>query len=177
MLLKKRGYFFILDAMLALTVLVMGIATILSAYVKVNPAAQAGLLSDDLLNFLSNNRIKDLNSPYAGIGGELWNQGSITDADNTLLQQAGIFYATGQPDTAENFIQNVSAGIIPSQFDYEVWINGAVLYPKSPSPEHARSKNSTKLMLTSKKITFGILNRTTSGLWGPYKAEVFVWER
>ena len=177
MLLKKRGYFFILDAMLALTVLVMGIATILSAYVKVNPNAQVGLLSDDLLNFLSNNKIKDLNSPYAGIGGELWNQGAITDADNTLLQQAGIFYATNKPETAEKSIQNVSAGIIPPQFDYEVWINGAILYPKSPSLEHTQSKSSTKLMLTSKKITFGILNRTTSDLWGPYKAEVFVWEK
>lgn len=177
MLIKKRGYFFTLDAMLATTVLVMGIAAVLSAYIKVNPTAQVGLLSEDLLNFLSNSRIKDLNNPYAGIGGELWSQGSITDADSTLLQQAGIFYATSQPGTAENFIRNVSAGVVPPQFNYEVWLNGAILYPRAPSSEHIQSKGSTKLMLTSKRITFGVLNRTTSDLWGPYKAEVFVWEK
>jgi hypothetical protein len=51
------------------------------------------------------------------------------------------------------------------------------LYPKIPSSGHSASRNGTGLLLTSKKLTFGILNRTTSDIWGPYRAEVFVWER
>lgn len=174
---KKRGYFFILDAVLALTVLVIGVFLVTSSYVDVPQPAQVSLLSDDLLNFLSNTKIKDLNNPYAGIGGVLWNQGDITDADNSLLQQIGEFYAKNKLGTAEKFIQNVSTGIVPPQFKYEVWIDNALLYPKTPSAEHIKSKNSTELLLTSKKLTFGILNKTTSDIWGPYKAEVFVWER
>src|SRR3989338_1630200 len=177
MLIKKRGYFFILDAVLGLSVLVIGVFLITSSYVNVPQPAQVGLLSDDLLDFLSNNKIKDLNNPYAGIGGELWNQGIITDADNSLLQQIGEFYAANNFDTAEKFIQNVSKGIVPEQFRYEVWLNGTLLYPKTPSAEHIKSKSGTGLLLTSKKLTFGIINRTTSDLWGPYKAEVFLWER
>ncbi len=177
MFIKKRGYFFILDAMLALIVLSIGIFLITSSYVDVPQLAQVGLLADDLLNFLSNSKIKDINNPYAGIGGALWAQGLITDIENTLLQQIGEFYATGNIDTAEKFIANVSSGIIPPQFKYEFWIDGTILYPKVQSAEHTESRNSTEILLTSKKITFGIINKTTSNLWGPYKAEVFVWER
>ncbi|MBI2657336.1 hypothetical protein HYX08_01430 [Candidatus Woesearchaeota archaeon] len=174
---KKRGYFFILDAVLALLVLVIGVFLITSSYVDVPQPGQVGLLSNDLLDFLSANKIRDLNNQYAGIGGGLWSQGMITDADNSLLQQIGIFYATGRSDIAEKFILNVSAGIVPAQFNYELWINDAMLYPRVPAAQHSGSKNSTKLLLTSKKIAFGILNASTGELWGPYKAEVFLWEK
>ena len=176
-MLKKRGYFFVLDAVLALAVLVVGIFLITSSYVDVPQPVQVSLLSHDLLNFLSNTKIKDLNNPYAGIGGTLWNQGIITDAENSLLQQIAEFYTTKNLDIAEKFIQNVSTGVVPSQFKYEVWIDNTILSPKNPTAEHIKSKNSTEILITSKKLTFGIINKTTSNLWGPYKAEVFVWER
>ena len=174
---KKRGYFFILDAVLALIVLVVGVFLITSSYVSVPQPVQVEILSDDLLGFLSNTKIRELNNPYAGIGGVLWNQGLITAADNSLLQQIGELYSANKPDIAEKFIANVSAGIVPSQFRYEVWMNNAILYPRVPAIEHANSRNSTGLLLTSKKLTFGIMNKTTSNIWGPYKAEVFVWEK
>ena len=177
MSIKKRGYFFMLDAVLGLFVIAIGTFLISSSYIDVPQLAQVGLLSEDLLNFLSNTKIKDLNNPYGGIGGQLWKQGTITDADNSLLQQISEFYAASKLDTAEKFIANVSKGAVPEQFNYEVWINGTILYPRAPTAEHVKSKNSTALLLTSKKLTFGVINRTTSDLWGPYKTEVYVWER
>ena len=177
MQLKKRGYFFILDAVLALFVLVIGVFLITSSYVNFPEPTQVGLLSDDLLNFLSNTKIKDLNNPYAGIGGELWTQGDIKDVDNSLLQQIGEFYATNKLNISEKFIQNVSKDIMPPQFRYEVWMDDVILYPSIQSNEHIKSRNDTEILLTSKKITFGVKNKTTSEIWGPFKAEVFVWER
>ncbi len=176
-MLKKRGYFFVLDAVLGLFVLIIGVFLVTSSYVNVPKPTQVGLLADDLLNFLSNKKIEELNNPYAGIGGELWQQGIITDGDNSLLQQIGEFYATNKLDIAEKFIQNVSKGVIPDQFRYEVWLDSTLLYPKTITLEHEKSRNSTEILLTSKKITFGVINKTTSNLYGPYKAEVFVWER
>ncbi|HLF66081.1 MAG TPA: hypothetical protein VI522_00535, partial [Gammaproteobacteria bacterium] len=105
---KKRGYFFVLDAVLGLFVIAMGIFIISTSYVNVPQLTQVSLLADDLLVFLSNTKIKDLNNPYAGIGGQLWKDGVITDADNSLLQQVGEFYATNKLDTAEKFVANVS---------------------------------------------------------------------
>ena len=176
MLIKKRGFFFVLDAVLGMFILTIGVVLITSSYIKAPQPVQVGLLSDDLLNFLSNTKIKDLNNPYAGIGGELWKQGTIKDEDNSLLQQIGEFYATNKPDIAEKLIQNVSKNVIPAQFRYEIWIDNTIMYPKNPSNEHINSKENTEILLTSKKITFGITNKTTSSLWGPYKAEVYVWE-
>ena len=177
MLSKKRGIFFIIDAMLGLFVLIIGAFLISSSYINSPKPAQVGLLSDDLLNFLSGTKIKDFNNKYAGIGGELWKQGLISDPENTLLQQIGEFYTTNKPDVAEKFIQNVSKDAVPNQFRYEVWINNELVYPRSPTAEHIISKSSTELLLTSKKITFGIINRSTSNIWGPYKAEVYVWQK
>ena len=157
--------------------LAIGAFLIASLYINLPEPSQVGLLSDDFLDFLSDTQIKDLNNPYAGIGGQLWKEGSITNRDNSLLQQIGEFYSKGQYSLAEKFIQNVSANTVPSQFNYELWIDGQILYPRNPSPEEIASKSKTALMLTSKKITFGVANTTESSLWGPYKAEVFVWQK
>lgn len=174
---KKRGYFFILDAMLGLSVLFIGIILISSSYVNVPQHSQVELLADDLLNFVSKRKIQDLNNPYAGIGGELWKQGIITNPDNSLLQQIGELYEKKEFDTVEKFIQNISKDVMPPQYRYEVWLDNAIIYPKSPTIEHFKSKENTRVLLTAKKLTFGIKNQTTSSLWGPYKAEVFVWEK
>ena len=66
---------------------------------------------------------------------------------------------------------------MPPQFNYEVWIDNKLIYPDNPSAEHTKSKANTELLLTSKKITFGLINKTTTVIAGPYKAEVFVWEK
>ena len=184
----KKGYFFVLDAMLGLIILVVGVFLISSSYVNAPQPTQIVLLSDDLINFLSNTKIRDINNPYAGIGGELWKSGEITESDNSLLQQIGEFYekyrlAPDIPtqnkylDITEKFIINVSEGSVPSQFTYELLINNFMLYPKVPSSDHIASRKSTKLLLTSKKITFGVIDKDSGAIWGPYKAEVFVWEK
>ncbi len=184
----KKGYFFVLDAMLGLIILVVGVFLISTSYINTPQPTQVGLLSDDIMNFLSNVKIKNLNNPYAGIGGELWKSGEITEQDNSLLQQIGEFYEKYRVSSdndvrnkylnlTEKFIVNVSQGSVPSQFRYEIWINSFMLYPKAPSSEHIFSRDTTKLLLTSKKIAFGIISRDTGDIWGPYKAEVFVWEK
>ena len=175
-MLKKRGYFFTLDATLALFVLVIGVFLVLSLYVEVPQSAQVDFLSKDIMNFFSDTKIKDLDNKYAGIGGDLWKNGSITDPENTLLQQVGEFYANSQIDTAEKFVQNVS-DIVPKQYKYEVWIDNTRVFPRDATQEHSNSKSNTQLLLTSKKLTFGLKNKTTSSIWGPYKAEVFAWEK
>lgn len=174
---KKRGYFFVIDAVLGLSIIIIGVFLITASYSKVPQPTQVGFLADDLLNFLSNTRIKDLNNAYGGIGGELWNQGLISNSDMSLLQQIGVFYKTNKLDVTNKFIHNVTLGAVPPQFIYEVWIDGIIVYPNPQTKEHNMSRNSTSLLLTSKQISFGILNTTTADLFGPYKAEVFVWER
>ena len=177
MLLKKRGYFFVLDAALGLFILAIGAFLISSLYISSPEPSQVSLLSDDLLNFLSGTKIKDLNNPYAGIGGQLWKDGNITNADNSLLQQIGEFYYNGKYGLAEKFIQNASENVMPSQFRYEVWMDNKILYPLNPDSAHISSKSTTDILLTSKQLAFGVINKTSGTLWGPYKVEVFTWQK
>lgn len=177
MLKKKRGYFFVLDAALGLTVLAIGAFLVASLYTSTPEPSQVGLLSEDLMNFLANTKIRDLNNLYAGIGGELWKNGNITSADNSLLQQIGEFYYKGNYAVAEKFVQNISVNVVPSQFRYEVWMDRTLVYPRNPDAQHLLSKSSTDILLTSKEIAFSVINITNGTIWGPYEVEVFVWQK
>ena len=172
---KKRGLFFEADAAIALFVLVIGALLIASYYFNTIPITPVQFLSDDLLAMFSTTKIKDLNNPYAGLGGELWQKGEISDPENTILQQIGEFYARGKINTSSRFIENVSVTVVPPQYDFEVWMNNKNLYPIKLSALHNSSRNSTNLLIVSKKVAYGILNKTTGDFWGPYKVEVLVW--
>lgn len=174
--LNKQGYFFIIDSILALAVLVIGGFLIFSSYVKVPVKEDATALAESMMDFFSNTKIKDLNNAYAGLGGELWKQGKITNAENTLLQQLGEFYAKNDLVTAESFIREITQNSIPPEYLFEFRINNGVLYPRSPSPGYSQSKAATNVLIPSKKIVYGALNRETGDLFGPYGAEVMVWQ-
>ena len=171
----RKGYFFTLDAMMSLGILIIGSFLIFTSYASVPSRVQTAILAEDVMDFLSSTKIRDLNNPYAGIGGLLWQQGNITNADNTLLQQAGEFYYRNELGLAEKFIVNVTNELVPKPYKFEFWIDEYRIYPSSPSQEHVSSKNTTKILLPSIKLTYGILNKGMD-LFGPYKSEVLVWE-
>ena len=175
-MLKRRGYFFLIDSILALSVLVIGGFLVFSSYTKAPTKEDATVLAESLMDFFSNTKIKDVNNAYAGVGGELWQQGIISNKENTLLQQTAEFYAKHSQDTAEKFILNLTVNSVPPQYLFEFSIDDALLYPKIPSTAHLQSKNSTMLLIPSKKIVHGFLNQETGDLFGPYEAEILVWQ-
>jgi hypothetical protein len=48
-----------------------------------------------------------------------------------------------------------------------------LLYPET---EQTVSKSKTKVLIPSKKIAYGIMNQETGDMFGPYNAEVLVWQ-
>src|SRR3989338_7566325 len=112
-MLNRRGYFFLIDSILALSVLVIGGSLIFSSYTQTQTKEDATALAESLMDFFSNTKIKDVNNAYAGIGGELWQQGIITNEENTLLQQTAEFYAKNSQDIAEKFILNLTLNSVP----------------------------------------------------------------
>lgn len=175
--LNKQGYFFLIDSLLALGVLAVGGFLIFFSYTQVPHKEDATILAESLMDFFSNTRIRGINNQYVGMGGELWQQGIITNGENTLLQQAGSLYATNGQDIAEKFIANITQNAIPEQYLFEFWINDTLLYPGNPSAAHLDSKNSTRVLIPSRKIVYGFITEETGDLFGPYEAEVLVWRR
>lgn len=174
---NKRGYFFILDAFLALGILVVGVFILLSSYTRTPEKEQTTNIAEDVLDFFANTKIEDLNNPTFGASGTLVQSGAIKDIQKTLLQQLGEFYYkyldTGDDnylDLAEQLVEEVTEDLIPFQYKYEFLIDGTIIYSKDPS-----SKGNTKVLFPAKKLSFGTIDKTVD-LFGPYNVEVLVWQ-
>lgn len=160
---------------MALTVIGIGIFLMLSAYLFVPPRAQTEVIAHDALIFLSTTQIEDLNDPYAGIGGTLWTQGKITQQENTILQQVGEFEAKEDTATAELFIIAIIEQIVPANYQLEIKINGDPIYPRNETAAIVASRDKTDLLISKKAIVYGLLNATSSDLWGPSQVQLMVW--
>ncbi len=187
--LAKRGYFFLIDSMLALGVIAIGGFLVFSLYAQVPSKAEPAILSEDIMDFFANTKISGVNNPYAGLGGTLWSEESkpgglcpgeqlTANGENSLLQQIGIFYEKSKTNScytalAGKFILELTKNILPQQYTFEFWIDGQLLYPET---EQSQSKNDANVLIPSKKMVYGILNPQTGDLFGPYTAEVLVWQ-
>jgi len=190
--LSKKAYFFLIDSILALSVLAVGAFLILVSYISIPSKGQPEILSEDIMDFFSNNKIKDINNLYAGLGGTLWElegaPGGICDGEVltvngeiTLLQQVAEFYekSSGNScylDLAEKFIDELTKNTIPQQYTFEFLVDDTLIYPLIPSLDHIGSKSATRVLIPSKKIVFGISNQEFGDLYGPFTAEVMVWQ-
>ena len=207
--LDKRGYFFLIDSILALGVLAVGAFLIFTFYVSVPSKEEPSILSDDLMDFFANNKIKDVNNEYVSLGGTLWetegqpggicNGEELTvNGETTLLQQIAIFYKKSQGDTGnscyfdpdnedliERFIGSLVTNTLPLQYKFEFvlkdqLLGDQLLYPIYATPQeqkdHLDSKNAANVLIPSKKIVYGILDEQTGDMFGPYTAEVLVWQ-
>ena len=207
--LNKKAYFFLIDALLALGVIAVGTAMVFTLYTNVPSKEQPAILSDDLMDFFANNKIKDVNNEYVGLGGTLWetegqpggicNGEELTvNGETTLLQQVAIFYEKSQGDTGnscyfdpdnedliERFIGSLVTNTLPLQYKFEFvlkdqLLGDQLLYPIYATPQeqkdHLDSKNAANVLIPSKKIAYGIMNQETGDMFGPYNAEVLVWQ-
>jgi len=174
-MLRKKAYFFMVDAVFGLAILILGSFFIYASFLAVPEKTQTTYLADTLMGLLKTTKINTFDNSYYGINGQLWQQGIITNGDNSLLQQIGEFYYYGNNALASDLIRNVTSNIILSGYDYEFWIDDTLLYPLNPSLSHNLSKESSELLLASRSMVFGISNKSSGELFGPYIAEVLVW--
>ncbi|MBI2574255.1 hypothetical protein HYV82_00020 [Candidatus Woesearchaeota archaeon] len=160
----SKGYFFTLDAFIAMGIIVAGLAFVLTAYSYKPVTAQATVLGTDLLLSLANTKVTEINNDYVR---NLTLNGTITNSDNSLLQQVGEFYVNNQNSMGNEFVRNVTYSLVPLQYGYELRINKTQVYNRSAFIR------TNKLVTSSKSIVFGVYNNT---MWGPLDAEVRVWQ-
>lgn len=160
----KRGYFFTLDAFMATAIITAGMLLILSARSFVPYATQTVYLSEGYIDTLASVKLYEINNPYVD---ELRLSGEITNSEQTVLEQVGEFYVTGRNDLAANLVRNITHGLIPIQYGFELLINKTKIYNQSTVPDK------TLLLVSSKRIVSGIINR--SKLW-TLEAEMRVWQ-
>jgi len=186
---NKRAYFFLIDAILALTVLAVGAFLIFTAYIDIPSEPAASILSEDFMDFFANNKVKDINDLEVGLGGTFWESAEvlacntvpiIPNPENTLLQQISVFYRlfelTTQPCYVEvialTYTEKLTQNSLPPQYTFEFWVDDRLIYPDT---EQIASKNAAKVLIPSNKIVYGIMDQQSGEFYGPYNTQVFVW--
>ena len=89
---SKKGYYFSIDALIALIIVISVIMFIGPIKNVFEPEPQ---IQEDFIKVLSSIPIKDLNNAYAQ---SLISAGKITDLNHSVLDQIGEFYALSMPE-------------------------------------------------------------------------------
>jgi hypothetical protein len=160
----KRGYFFTIDAFIAMGIMIIGVVLAYLSYTAVPDLYQQSAISNDIMDLFSNTELRTINSRY--IDEQIISK-NITNTQNTIFEQIGELAATGKFGEAQNMTRNMSYNLIPSQYYYSIWLNGVLLDNKS----YVDVK--TEQVSASKVILVGSINYSV--FWGPYEAEVIIW--
>ncbi len=140
----KKGFYFTIDAMIAAALLITGLTMGGALYVRESRTAALEHYSQDLLGILSSVKLYEVNSSFVS---SLSASGVITDLNNTILEQAGEFWAEDNLSMALQLL-NLTAGILPAQFKYGIFFGNELVYGPDELP-------STSLV-SSKRLISGL---------------------
>jgi len=168
---KRGAYFFVIDAMIAASIIFVSLMIIFASY-SLQPESNPTLrMAEDYATFLMNTSIRQFQGDYVQL---LINNNNITDQDNTLLEQLTEFYylnsnGIDKSQIMANFTQEISQGIIPDQRSFAVYLNNTLIYNRTSNA----NINTTKLLLSTKKISFKRINETV--IYGPIILDIRIW--
>ena len=191
---KKKGYFFILDALIGILIMSIVFITFLSDPIDVPQKPIIDMMANDVQLLLNSVKIRDLdlsNNPTIEfpVIKDLVDTGRITDIDNTLAQQIGEFYFKVHSISDSSFRGNAGdmlaeiLEVVPDQYNFEVKITGdfddglggteeisELLYDRTNV-----AKEDSEVVLVRTSFVFGV-DPATKVFWGPYVFEVKIWE-
>ncbi len=124
----KKGVFFIIDAILASSIIIAVLLLIHSYYINEAPTTTINYFAQDLSRVLSTITVGETNNSYIR---ELIDSGTIDKLNNTILEQIGEFWAENKTILAQNIFRNVTNNLIPNTFGFGVWVNNDLLYEKN----------------------------------------------
>jgi len=170
---KKKGVYFTIDSVIAGGIIIVVILLVSSFYVKERPSNHLTYLSKDIIRTLSILTVKEIDNEYIN---SLIDDGTITNLDNTVLEQIGEFWADDEMELANRTASNVTEPWVSNVTGFGIWIDNETIYNRNISLK--------KSLISTKKIISGIEKGRTSGLtrknpptlWGPAIVEVRVWD-
>jgi hypothetical protein len=166
---KAGAYFFVMDAVFAGIILISAIYFIFTSYAN-QPERQTTLRAgEDFANFLYSTRIREFNTYYVD---SLVNNGTINNTEITLAEQMLRFYYAQDNNTLVNFTQDVASIIMQRDRGLLVFLNKSLIY-NSTVHKHASTMNSSRLLVSTKRISYAKVNQST--VIGPIWMEVKVW--
>lgn len=141
----RKGVFFTIDALLASGIIIVAVLLVSNFYSEEQQTVNINYASQDLVRVFSTMTVGEANNGYVRA---LIANGDITNANNTILEQIGDFWADDKIELAKNFTMNLSSAIIPGSYGFSVLVNGEEIYSRNMSVK--------KSLVSSRKLITGI---------------------
>ncbi len=180
MAMQKRGYFFTLDVLIALIVIVVGFILIWSSMASRTHIVQPYFLSQDTLDLLASSTVADVSSlDYVK---KLREDGNITlqQYDNTLLEQMALYYHQNETGSRpndyvlKNFTRVILTNATPEQYSLELRLDNKTLYYQQ-NPFN-KPQDDSGALVSSKTVVSVVIQGDEISISEPYIAEVRVWQ-
>ena len=133
----KRGFFFSLDAFFALILFGLFLSLIYASFFSAPRLEQPFYFSEDVLDVLSNVRIKELDlAQYPGILNMI-NTGVITNTDKTAFEVLVELNQKQPADTAniKVLMDDLIKGVVPVQYGLGLDFSNQQVYVNDPAKE------------------------------------------
>ncbi len=141
----KKGYYFSVDAILGLSIVLVGILIMGSFYSNQQETTHLTYVADDLIEVLSTVQISDVNNTYVQ---ELIATGHITNTNSSLLEQITKLWVEGKHTRASEMARNITEQIIPDNIMFSILVDGGVVYE--------RTNTSSNVLVLSKELVSGM---------------------
>ncbi len=191
--LRNKGYFFMLDGIIAVVVLVTGFIIIGSIFISSPIFKPPYNIGEDLLRVLSTTNMSDINLEIHPELRPLYNDPDIIDDNSsTVLQQVAKFYYKNctAPQPNKDYIKYANMTVhalidkvIANPFEADLNITAGIVgcnvdrIYTSMDPDSSASvlssKTSAKVLMSTQKVVFGNIGSLT--LYGPYIFTMIVW--
>lgn len=180
---NRKGYFFILDAFLAATILAVSLVAIMNSGTSISSRTREFTQSDNIANLLAQTRIQDINNENVK---DMIKSGAIADPKVTVMQQVDIFYYQAEHicgtaackktslNNAAALISNITEPMIPAKYGYSYSIiEGPTAYMMFNRSVDRKESSDTRMV--TRRMAFTRINQTT--IFRPHVIEVAVWQR
>jgi len=167
---NKRGYFFIVDALIGATILFVTIMILVNSGTSEDTTVQPFTTLNTYVQLLYATELRDLNTDFVS---EYITDGNISDNKNTIVEQLTVWHylnSTGCTDClnySKNIVEELSGTIEPT-YGISVLLNGTLLYNRSVD-----LRNESSIHLTTSRVSIAIINETA--FYGPLIFEVSLW--
>lgn len=180
---NKRGFFFTLDVVIGVTLLVAGILWVYSFSLQ-EPISQPTMQhAEGIMTILTNTRIKEISFASDSPIAFLLADGRIYDHDKTLLSQIGEFFflrSISKDQTTKSIMEKNTEQLLDALFSHAIshgygWAIRVIDPISGSSWEYTKNKKDTsKTRVVIRQLSFGTHQQQIT--YGPYVVEAEVWK-
>ncbi|MEK6916566.1 MAG: hypothetical protein AABW92_02380 [Nanoarchaeota archaeon] len=174
---NRKAYIFLIDAIFALVILVIGFMIISSKTTTDFSDTPLLLTTNNVVDLLSTLKINEMCTGCVcsyNLISNYCQTDFIKNKDSTVFDYLGELYYRGYSTKAALVFSNITSDFYRKDlFGIELKINSAQIYTDT-------GKDSTFELISRKKVIFGFYEDPSTGdikFWGPYILEVNVWPK